>query len=104
MMYFEGDPRPYLRFKKNPNDTKDTVCCKCKFIDQQGNRFMCNYEKRIDHHRKAIKEKNITFVLGYVIQNNKRILETLPKKRLKMIMMKFHQLHSLTNYVYWLAA
>lgn len=57
MMYFEGDPRPYLRFKKNPNDTKDTVCCKCKFIDQQGNRFMCNYEKRIDHHRKAIKEK-----------------------------------------------
>lgn len=54
---FRSQTRPYLGFKTNPRDTKDTVCCKCKFIEQHGNHFKCTYEKRTDHNRKAINSK-----------------------------------------------
>lgn len=55
--YFEGDTRPYIKKKKNPNDQKDYVYCTCVSFDDNGRRMKCDYEKRIDHHRKAVNAK-----------------------------------------------
>ena len=52
--YFEGDTRPYIRKKKNPTDQKDYVYCTCVSFDDNDRRMKCDYEKRIDHHRKAV--------------------------------------------------
>lgn len=101
---FRSQTRPYLGFKTNPRDTKDTVCCKCKFIEQHGNHFKCTYEKRTDHNRKAIKGKKYHICTCMPKIDNRRIFETLPKKPYKKKMMRLRQLHFLTYYVYFFAA
>lgn len=60
-IYFEGDTRPYIRQKKKPNDSKDTVFCSCVCLIGD-KRMKCDYEKRIDHHRNAVKSPQISYM------------------------------------------
>lgn len=48
IVFFNGDPRPYLRFKVETS-AHPMVSCQCRLIDQNNNRFRCCFKTRIDH-------------------------------------------------------
>ena len=46
-VFFNGDPRPYLRFK-NEISTHTMVSCQCRFVDKNNNHFRCCFSTRMD--------------------------------------------------------